>query len=159
MKNGGDHGELRSYCEKHMSVRRRTLPCLSTRTEFEMQDFVPAEGTAPLRNDTKRSHDKKKPMLPRVKITSLVLKHSSQKSSKAARAYKQSYNSGPPVIPAFIYDRVMEYIAAIEMEEKDSFVGAVCRYWSLKREARRGAPLLKRLHLEVSLILNRRVLC
>ena len=29
------------------------------------------------------------------------------------------------------------------------FVVGVCRYWSLKRESRRGALLLKRLHLEV----------
>ena len=28
------------------------------------------------------------------------------------------------------------------------FLYLICRYWSLKREARRGAPLLKRLHLE-----------
>lgn len=71
------------------------------------------------------------------------------KSSKSARAYKQSYSSGPPLVPAFVFDRVMEYVGKIKFAKKNVFVNAVCRYWSLKREARRGAPLLKRLHLEV----------
>lgn len=34
------------------------------------------------------------------------------------------------------------------IRKKADFVLMMCRYWSLKREARRGAPLLKRLHLE-----------
>lgn len=34
------------------------------------------------------------------------------------------------------------------LRKKDAFLHMLCRYWSLKREARRGAPLLKRLHLE-----------
>lgn len=34
------------------------------------------------------------------------------------------------------------------MRKRNDFVILVCKYWSLKREGRRGAPLLKRLHLE-----------
>lgn len=47
-----------------------------------------------------------------------------------------------------IVTRIVAYISKISVRKKSEFVEMVCRYWSLKREARRGAPLLKRLHLE-----------
>jgi len=69
-------------------------------------------------------------------------------SSKSARAYNKTYKPGPPVVPAIIVNRIVQYIGKIKVRRKIEFVQMVCRYWSLKREARRGAPLLKRLHLE-----------
>jgi len=79
----------------------------------------------------------------------LTLKHSAGTSNKSARAYKKTYSSGPPLVPAYVFDRVMAYTSKVKMAKKPAFISMVCRYWSLKREARRGAPLLKRLHLEV----------
>lgn len=72
-----------------------------------------------------------------------------RQSSKAARAYARTYKTGPPLVPQYIVDRVMSYIAKVQLRKKPHVVLSVCKYWSLKREARRGAPLLKRLHLEV----------
>ena len=69
-------------------------------------------------------------------------------ASKSARAYATTYTSGPPLVPALVVDSVMQYITKINVRRKLEFVLLVCKYWSLKREARRGAPLLKRLHLE-----------
>jgi len=73
----------------------------------------------------------------------------SQKSSKSARAYAKTYRLGPPLVPAIVTSRLTEYIGRIALRKKQIFLLSVCKYWSLKREARRGAPLLKRLHLEV----------
>lgn len=42
----------------------------------------------------------------------------------------------------------MQYIAKVVVRKKPEFIHMMCKYWSLKREVRRGAPLLKRLHLE-----------
>ena len=74
----------------------------------------------------------------------------SPKSSKFARAHAKTYRTGPPLVPSIIVDNIVEYIGKVTVRKKAQFVLSVCKYWSLKREARRGAPLLKRLHLEVS---------
>ena len=75
--------------------------------------------------------------------------NASRKSTKAARAYARTYKTGPPLVPAFIVDKMLAYISKVSLRKKNSVVLSICKYWSLKREARRGAPLLKRLHLEV----------
>ncbi|KAJ3034279.1 nuA3 HAT complex component nto1 [Rhizophlyctis rosea] len=88
--------------------------------------------------------------------------------SKAARAHAHQYAPPAPVVPVWIFNRVVEALrpdvstalnvngkekgrikkVVGEFEKKLDFMRDVCKYWSLKREARRGAPLLKRLHLE-----------
>ncbi|KAH8102212.1 PHD-zinc-finger like domain-containing protein [Cristinia sonorae] len=72
----------------------------------------------------------------------------SPKLSKTARAYAKTYKPGPPIVPHIIVRRILQYISKINIRHKEKFVLLVCKYWSLKREVRRGAPLLKRLHLE-----------
>lgn len=73
-------------------------------------------------------------------------------TTKTARAHAKSYRPGPPVVPHLIVQLLLDYVAKLAIRKKAGFVEKLCRYWSLKREARRGAPLLKRLHLEVSFI-------
>lgn len=53
-----------------------------------------------------------------------------------------------PVVPRYVYDKVWDYIRPLKCQKKKATVALICRYWSLKRLDRRGAPLLKRLHLE-----------
>ncbi|KAJ7493369.1 hypothetical protein B0H11DRAFT_2006185 [Mycena galericulata] len=74
--------------------------------------------------------------------------YNNAKLSKSARAYAKTYKPGPPLVPAIMIDRILQYISRTTIRKKPDFIALMCRYWSLKREARRGAPLLKRLHLE-----------
>lgn len=68
--------------------------------------------------------------------------------SKSSRAYNKLYSSGPLPVPNYIVTRVLEYIARIPIRRKGPTVSQIVRYWSLKRQQMRGAPLLKRLHIE-----------
>ncbi|KZV65045.1 hypothetical protein PENSPDRAFT_756837 [Peniophora sp. CONT] len=72
------------------------------------------------------------------------------KAAKAARAHAKGYAPRAPLVPAIVVRRVERYIDKIKLRKPNELVELVARYWSLKREARRGAPLLRRLHLEPS---------
>ncbi|CAG8469000.1 7838_t:CDS:10 [Acaulospora morrowiae] len=85
-----------------------------------------------------------------VNTNEMTNKSQEGQSSKAARAYNHSYAENAPIAPAIIMEKLLPFLANQKgsMKKKQELVATICKYWSLKRESRRGAPLLKRLHLE-----------
>jgi NuA3 HAT complex component NTO1 len=57
--------------------------------------------------------------------------------------------TGAPVVPAIVYNTVESSLVRFNVRKRKEFVEKACRYWTLKREARRGAALLKRLQLQL----------
>ncbi|KAI1823570.1 hypothetical protein F4861DRAFT_314615 [Xylaria intraflava] len=57
--------------------------------------------------------------------------------------------SGAPVIPQAVFDIVESSLQRFSFVKRKEFVSDACRYWTLKREMRRGAALLKRLQLQM----------
>jgi hypothetical protein len=58
-----------------------------------------------------------------------------------------------PIAPDYILEKLEKLPCvqqAADLKNKTALITSICRYWSLKRGSRRGAPLLKRLHLEVT---------
>ncbi|ORY63442.1 uncharacterized protein BCR38DRAFT_344909 [Pseudomassariella vexata] len=57
--------------------------------------------------------------------------------------------SGAPVIPQAVFDIVELSLQRFNFLKRREFISDACRYWTLKREMRRGAALLKRLQLQM----------
>ena len=57
--------------------------------------------------------------------------------------------SGAPVIPQALYNSIENSLQRFMIRKRKEFAAEVCKYWTLKREARRGAALLKRLQLQM----------
>jgi NuA3 HAT complex component NTO1 len=57
--------------------------------------------------------------------------------------------SGAPVIPSVVYDSVESSLQRFTIRKRRDYAAEACKYWTLKREARRGAALLKRLQLQM----------
>ena len=70
---------------------------------------------------------------------------------KRAQPAKMSWRlpSGAPVVPNVVYNTVEASLTRFTIRKRKEFVEKACRYWTLKREARRGAALLKRLQLQL----------
>lgn len=57
--------------------------------------------------------------------------------------------SGAPVVPHAVYHNVENALIKFNVRKRKEFVQEACKYWTLKREARRGAALIKRLQLQL----------
>ncbi|RIA79372.1 hypothetical protein C1645_840853 [Glomus cerebriforme] len=79
-----------------------------------------------------------------------IIQSVENKNSKAARAYNHTYTDTAPIAPAIIMEKLLPVLARQKgtLRKRQELIATICKYWSLKRESRRGAPLLKRLHLE-----------
>ncbi|KAL4888345.1 hypothetical protein BDV59DRAFT_188687 [Aspergillus ambiguus] len=57
--------------------------------------------------------------------------------------------SGAPVIPQVVLNSVVVSLQRFGVRQRKQYAEDACKYWTLKREARRGAALLKRLQLSL----------
>ena len=142
MKSVGLDGALRAFCDKHIPVsfainRSVKLIALQVRSRNERD------------SDTASNFSNAPAIRGRAGGWQGDHSHNFSVTTKSARAHAKSYRPGPPIVPFLITRKLLEYVAKVSIRKRQPFIERLCRYWSLKREARRGAPLLKRLHLEV----------
>ena len=52
-------------------------------------------------------------------------------------------------MPQVVFNAVENSLGRFALRKRKDFVAEACKYWTLKREARRGAALLKRLQLQL----------
>lgn len=72
---------------------------------------------------------------------------SAQNTGRFTISLKRSKQSA--VIPAVVFAEIMNYMQKFRIRNKADFIADMCKYWSLKRRARRGQSLLKRLQLQI----------
>jgi len=57
--------------------------------------------------------------------------------------------SGAPIVPTVVFNAVELALQRFGIRKRKEYIAEACKYWTLKREARRGAALLKRLQLQM----------
>lgn len=154
MKTGGgqntlmDKSQLRAYCHKHTPAdwkhEHNTDRAYEEATKYFKEHFrgqiwADSRASALAINDT---HDTSNADRGPLKVTL-----TNKKGQKPKTIWRLP--SGAPVIPDIILKSIEDSLVRFTVQKKKEFVSEICKYWTLKREARRGAALLKRLQLQM----------
>lgn len=154
MKLGGgqntlmDPSQLRAYCHKHSpqdwkaehnTDRMFEKAVKHFKHHFHGQIWADSKASALAINDAQESAANERGVQ-RLTLTN-------KKGQKPKSVWRLP--SGAPVIPEVISKTIEEALVRFTVPKKKEFVQEMCKYWTLKREARRGAALLKRLQLQM----------
>ncbi|CAG8596661.1 13202_t:CDS:10 [Dentiscutata erythropus] len=149
-----DANQMKAYCDKHTPRDyREQIDVAQTVAKAQSLLIDPVPVAKKRRIERKESDGASYPRKT-IKVnpqeSEKRLSNKSIESSKSARAYNRSYMETAIVAPAIITDRLLPVLSMHkgQLRKKQELIATICKYWSLKRESRRGAPLLKRLHLE-----------
>ena len=136
-QDGEEYTIHKAFCHKHTPSQHRNRGDAEADAIVEVgsdHDTSTAVGTSSMWEDHHAAHHA----------------DASTREKKMAQAHKHGFSSMGPVAPQFVLDQIMQRLdqERIIIRQRQRFIPQVCRYWSLKRQQRRGAPFLKRLHLE-----------
>ncbi|KAK2731646.1 nuA3 HAT complex component nto1 [Myotisia sp. PD_48] len=153
-----DSNGLKAFCDKHVPSDWRieqntdaaTADALEYyRTTMQGRRWGDSQALAlALEPDTQGNPDSLedgREITPRITLT--VGSNNRRKRSNTKTIWKLP--SGAPIIPQIVLNNVIASLARFTVRHRKQYAEDACKYWTLKREARRGAALLKRLQLQL----------
>lgn len=154
-----DSGVLKAFCDKHVPSEWRREHDVQTATtqateyyHHAMRGRLWADSqqaaltmTAANTNESAVQEPTEEGNTPKI---NLILNSNKRKRTQVAKTVWR-LPSGAPVIPLAVYNSVESSLQRFTMRKRKEYAAEACKYWTLKREARRGAALLKRLQLQM----------
>ena len=154
-----DASVLKAYCDKHVSSEWRREHDVDTATadaieyyqynmrgrlwaDSQQTTFAMTEGKGLEALTLEQPEEAKTPKI------SLVLNANKRKRTQTPKIIWK-LPSGAPVIPSAVYNSVESSLQRFTIRKRKEYAAEACKYWTLKRESRRGAALLKRLQLQM----------
>ncbi|KAJ1657268.1 hypothetical protein IWQ61_003297 [Dispira simplex] len=153
---------FRSYCDRHAPPDYREPPDFNavadalTRSDAEIDQqharlqgldallAPPSPAPGALQGKGTLIVSSKKP----TKRKPVNLQHPPEREALASSPAFVNYNALCPTIPEYLFQRLLRLVPRPPVRQRVQFFRKAARYWTLKRQSRRGAPLIKRLHLE-----------
>ncbi|KAL5340323.1 enhancer of polycomb-like-domain-containing protein [Aspergillus crustosus] len=151
---------LKAFCDKHVPPEWRREHGTDTATAEAIEFYrntmqgrrwgdsqaaaLSLEPTHPLGGD-QDDEDGQRTLTPRITLT---VGGNKRKRLNAPRTIWK-LPSGAPVIPQVLLNSVVASLQRFGVRQRKQYAEDACKYWTLKREARRGAALLKRLQLQL----------
>ncbi|EAS33674.3 PHD finger domain-containing protein [Coccidioides immitis RS] len=154
-----DSNSLKAFCDRHVPPDWRreynTDGAIADAMEYyrttmqgrrwgDSQAAALALGPEP-QGDGEVAEDDQRPVTPRITLT--VGGNKRKRLGPPKMVWKLP--SGAPVVPQVILNNVIVSLQRFTVRQRKQYAEDACKYWTLKREARRGAALLKRLQLQL----------